>query len=344
MDGCKIPKSVNGKNCNNFAHPTRHFIIKRFSKAPMKTFNPQKFIHQNDTEPLLNILERFASRFHGHKERQDFLRAAGIETNFINKLNLNANPKMFAFSFLTASKDFHVTERKPDYHPFMRFLNLLVQADKDDLDDHEILICDRLIASGRNNLKALKACSAVGMIETADSQGIGAGVCLGNHILLTCQHLFNLLTPQQAWVRFGYREQWHLSIEANLLELDLDTLSGDMLPDYALIKINGDLNIQPVKISNQVLNRGSVVRMIHHPGGGPMVISEQGRIIIVDEEYITHTIDTDQGSSGAPIFNSEWELVAIHRGDPGIGRSIQDGTKEGVPLHALRDKIDEFKM
>jgi len=312
----------------------------------MQTFNPQKFIHQNDTEPLLNILERFATRFYGYKDRLDFLRAAGIETNFINKLNLNMNPKMFAFSFLTASKDFHVTQRKPDYHPFIQFLNLLAQTDKDDLDDHEILICDRLIANGRNNLKALKACSTVGMIEAAAGQGIGGGVYLGNHILLTCRHLFNCLTLQQARVRFGYREQWHLSIDANLSELDLDTLSGDMSLDYALIKINGELNIQPVKISNQVLNSGSecVIRMIHHPGGGPMVISEQGRIITVGDEYITHNIGTDQGSSGAPIFNSEWELVAIHRGDPGIERPIQDGTKEGVPLHALRDKIDEFKM
>jgi V8-like Glu-specific endopeptidase len=61
-----------------------------------------------------------------------------------------------------------------------------------------------------------------------------------------------------------------------------------------------------------------------------------------DSDYIDHNVSTDEGSSGAPIFNRDWQLVAIHRGNLGTkraGRSIDPGIMSGVPLRAFWKNI-----
>ncbi|MEQ9484100.1 trypsin-like peptidase domain-containing protein [Coleofasciculus sp. F4-SAH-05] len=78
--------------------------------------------------------------------------------------------------------------------------------------------------------------------------------------------------------------------------------------------------------------------LIHHPRGQYVVVSGLGQIVQVGEDYIDHNVSTDEGSSGAPIFNRDWQLVAIHRGNLGIGRagrSLEAGTTSGVPLRAF---------
>ncbi|MEH1926704.1 trypsin-like peptidase domain-containing protein [Nostoc sp.] len=79
--------------------------------------------------------------------------------------------------------------------------------------------------------------------------------------------------------------------------------------------------------------------MIHHPQGKPVIISDFGQITQVGEDYIDHNVKTDDGSSGAPIFNRQWELIAIHQGNPGIGRSVSPGSTGGIPIRAIWTQI-----
>ncbi|MBC8154254.1 MAG: DNA/RNA non-specific endonuclease [Bacteroidetes bacterium] len=54
--------------------------------------------------------------------------------------------------------------------------------------------------------------------------------------------------------------------------------------------------------------------IIHHPKGESKAISIRDNRLLsfVDENYITYETDTERGSSGAPIFNDQWLVVALH--------------------------------
>jgi V8-like Glu-specific endopeptidase len=79
------------------------------------------------------------------------------------------------------------------------------------------------------------------------------------------------------------------------------------------------------------------VQMIHHPGGRPAEVSGQGLIRHVDDAYLLHDIPTEEGSSGAPIFNEKWELLALHRGASPNVRGPD--TAEAVPVSTFLDRI-----
>ena len=57
------------------------------------------------------------------------------------------------------------------------------------------------------------------------------------------------------------------------------------------------------------------LNVIHHPGGERKQVSiRNNRLVSQDEEWLRYTSDTRHGSSGAPVFNDQWEMVALHHG------------------------------
>ena len=65
---------------------------------------------------------------------------------------------------------------------------------------------------------------------------------------------------------------------------------------------------------------GEYVSIIQHPQGEPkQVVMRENQIIRLDlsdfgssENFIHYTADTESGSSGSPVFNDQWDLVAVH--------------------------------
>jgi hypothetical protein len=110
-------------------------------------------------------------------------------------------------------------------------------------------------------------------------------------------------------------------------------------PDYALIRIRGAPGRRVARLVSKVLSAGMPIRMIHHPEGQRMVISRAGRITQAGEDYIAHDVPTADGSSGAPILDRNWEMIAIHRGTPGMGRTLPKGSTEGVSIGAIWDRM-----
>lgn len=57
------------------------------------------------------------------------------------------------------------------------------------------------------------------------------------------------------------------------------------------------------------------LNVIHHPGGDRKRVSlRNNRLVSQDEKWLRYTSDTRHGSSGAPVFNDQWEMVALHHG------------------------------
>lgn len=59
--------------------------------------------------------------------------------------------------------------------------------------------------------------------------------------------------------------------------------------------------------------KGGPVNIIQHPQGQPKQIAIHNNLIdSVHQDVIRYTTDTEPGSSGSPVLNNLWELVALH--------------------------------
>ena len=58
---------------------------------------------------------------------------------------------------------------------------------------------------------------------------------------------------------------------------------------------------------------GVHVNVIQHPNGEPKQLAlRENRIVDELEDFLHYETDTAPGSSGSPVFNDQWEVVALH--------------------------------
>lgn len=299
--------------------------------------NPEVFLEQEDIPSITKALSQVFTRV----KPLAILEAAGIDNNFIGNLSLNAQPNMFALELVAAFRTYSISRERLDYHPMIKlFQHLCALAATYKLTDEDRALFSKLIERGKENFQALAACSAVGRIESPQNKGIGTGVLVGGNLLLTCNHIFSKTQVKQAWVRFNFKTG-KFPLDIDLFKLDLNFLKHSHRQDFALVKIQGEIQQKIINPNNTPLEREQSIRLIHHPQGKPIEISEEGKITQVGEDYLYHNLKTAEGSSGAPIVNRQWQLIGIHRGNPEInqGRLIVSEIMEGIPLHAFWEKI-----
>jgi endonuclease G, mitochondrial len=69
---------------------------------------------------------------------------------------------------------------------------------------------------------------------------------------------------------------------------------------------------------------GEAVNIIQHPSGDPKRLAlRENQLVDLLDDFVHYETDTAPGSSGAPVFNDQWELVALHHS--GVPRTDADG-------------------
>ena len=122
--------------------------------------------------------------------------------------------------------------------------------------------------------------------------------------------------------------------------LDPNTLfATNLVLDYTIVKIKNDKKLKEfasLEIENHVIpQKGHLVNIIQHPEGEPKMIAMPDEIISVNlkENHLFYLADTKSGSSGSPVFNQEWKVVALHHG----GMKKEDG---GLVINENGDKFE----
>ena len=76
---------------------------------------------------------------------------------------------------------------------------------------------------------------------------------------------------------------------------------------------------------SRVVRRDNRVNIIQHPLGQPKQISLQNNFVqYVGGNVVQYVTSTLQGSSGSPVFNDAWEVVALHH----AGGNISEPTTQ----------------
>ncbi len=181
----------------------------------------------------------------------------------------------------------------------------------------------------------------------------GTGILIRNNYLLTNHHVLATKEDAKAAViQFNY--QFHSSGRNNdPVDMRLNPAAGfytSEAHDWTLVRIQGDANttwgtidLKPVSI-----NTNDRANIIQHPGGEPKQLSCYHNIIAyVDDTLVQYLTDTLPGSSGSAVFNSQWQLIALHHEG---GFITEPGTKkfvyrnEGININCILHDIKRLNL
>lgn len=145
---------------------------------------------------------------------------------------------------------------------------------------------------------------------------IGPTTILTNHhVLFDRDHNNAPATKVIAW--FGYERSFSGLNAAHTELLGIPSaIVGDPVHDWAVITLDGEVppsvatieltGATPVKVDDRVY-------IIQHPDGAPKKIGMiRNSVRFVNDDVVQYLTDTAGGSSGSPVFNEKWQLVALH--------------------------------
>ncbi|MFI2630273.1 trypsin-like serine peptidase [Streptomyces collinus] len=173
----------------------------------------------------------------------------------------------------------------------------------------------------------------------------GTGFLVSPRLMMTNHHVL----PDESLARRCFAE-FNAQVTADNLpdtvvrmELDPGTFfAADRRLDFALVAVAPTLDGPPpgeifgwnrlsVQIGKLVL--GEKVNIIGHPSGRLKEIALRDNAVLVRlDDFMHYTTDTEPGNSGSPVFNDQWEVVALHHS--GVPKKDDQGRvlrKDGRP-------------
>jgi V8-like Glu-specific endopeptidase len=150
----------------------------------------------------------------------------------------------------------------------------------------------------------------------------GTGFLVAGPWLLTNQHVIpDAQVAADTWVEFGYEEdRFQRLTPSHRYRLRPDTLQTDATLDVCLVRLEEDPRHPPLSswgtlelAPSASPKPGDHVTIIQHPQGGPKQIAlTANQVVNLYEHWLQYSTDTLPGSSGSPVFNDDWKVVAIH--------------------------------
>jgi len=214
---------------------------------------------------------------------------------------------------------------------------------------------------GVNNLKqiawlerGLKVADSVCRV-IVEGGGFGSGFLIAPDLIMTNNHVIpNKDVAAKSWVEFNYElrldQKEKLTQRYRLDSLRFHTSSA---LDYTIVGVVAEPDKAPLsQWGHLTLNPnadpvvGEHVSIIQHPNGGPkQIVLTANQVIGKWDHRLHYTTDTMPGSSGSPVFNDSWEVIAIHH----EGGNLQVNAKgdkrfinEGVLMSAIKPDAGDF--
>ena len=161
------------------------------------------------------------------------------------------------------------------------------------------------------------------LVTTAGSgRVVGTGFRIAEQLVLTNHHvLFDREhgdarpVAVEAW--FGYERSFDgVDLPYQVFQGVPASVRGGREHDWAVVELVPPLPAGVPVISLVAagdVRPGDRVYIIQHPYGGPKQIGMiHNEVRYVDEDVIQYRTDTAAGSSGSPVFDERWRLVALH--------------------------------
>ncbi len=254
-------------------------------------------------------------------------------------------------------------------------------------DEKQIEVLEKVIDDESNLLDihplvgALYSAQAVCRIEIPEGQARGTGFLIGPDLVLTNKHVLkNQDDVREAVARFGFltdingvsdikqsrvfqlQPHFYFSSSIEVLDYALVKLTEQPLKqvmvgsqnDSMLDHLRRGSHVGYLPVGSRTIRENDRVNIIQHPGGHPMKVVMTHNYVIEDmkNSRVQYLADTQSGSSGSPVFNKNWEVVALHHSSQfsmpsSLKAAFENLTKrrpfivnEGIPIKAI---LEDFK-
>ena len=172
----------------------------------------------------------------------------------------------------------------------------------------------------------LAACERrVCRIEDTGGGPLGSGFLIAADLVMTCNHVVSGRTPSGLRFRFDTRASGG-PVGASGLTQSATALvcsSGTQELDYAVIRLAerigdaavGSYQSAPARgwleFAREEVAIGEAVLILQHPNGSDLVLA-QGGVLGKSGTRLQYRVNTDHGSSGSPVLNTDWRVVGLH--------------------------------
>ncbi len=197
----------------------------------------------------------------------------------------------------------------------------------------------------------LRRARAVARVQRADG-AVGSGFLTADNILITNNHVLpDMISAASATARFNYQQ--HVdgldepAEDFNLAPDDYFHTSKE--DDFSAVRVKGDPEAKwgALDLGNAgKLQKEDRVNIIQHPGGGYKQISFYSNVVVfVGQRRVQYLTDTLPGSSGAPVFDRDWNVIALHHAggwltEPGGDPKQTFYRNEGVLIDAVAQGLE----
>jgi hypothetical protein len=205
-----------------------------------------------------------------------------------------------------------------------------------------------------------------------DGQAAGTGFLVGPEAVLTNYHVTEGFDAQRIACRFDYYETEDGVSNGTVTPLHADGIvdsspyspaeaqahangpppaTNDEL-DYALLRLSvprgeemlGARRRKWLALPDTMppLPKGAPILIMQHPKGAPMKLALDTDAVLEApaglNARIRYATNTEEGSSGSPVFTLTWSLAALHHyGDPDWSREPE--FNQGVPIDLIKRRI-----
>jgi endonuclease G len=244
---------------------------------------------------------------------------------------------------------------KDRLRPFSKFKNIDPKQVTSYLSQHDLsfseIINDRLLRERiirgddtldvnylQSGVEASKSVCRININSVAGEEGYGTGFLIGPRILITNNHVIPTLDYASfSSAEFNYEKgRDDQQLASKIFHFDPSKLfytNKDL--DYTILWVEEQSIDNSSKITefgyltlNPNLGKtkeGNYVSIVQHPDGKikKIALRENAVTNLSMPKFIRYVTDTKSGSSGSPVFNDRWQVVAIHHA--GIPKYNEEG-------------------
>jgi V8-like Glu-specific endopeptidase len=188
--------------------------------------------------------------------------------------------------------------------------------------------------------------------------GLGTGWLIAPGLLLTNHHVIEareLNEPsasdidfkrqgEKTLLWFDYHREGQIEAQ-DLTKVSVEeVVASNRALDYALLRLPDNASLadrQQVAVVRErpELPRGTRLNIVQCPGGGPLKYAIRNNFFVGLGQHpyqMRYLTDTLRGSSGAPVLDDSWQVVAMHHGYKKVNPALYDkeaGKNEIVKYH-----------
>jgi V8-like Glu-specific endopeptidase len=192
-------------------------------------------------------------------------------------------------------------------------------------------------------------------VAAGQPHAYGTGFMVSPRLLMTNNHVLgDKDVARRSLAEFGYELAYDgQALPTASFRFDPDTFFfTDRDLDYAVIAVQASAstgkNLADFSYNLLSEEQGKAIaaqwgNIIQHPSGGPKQVSlRENQIVDVLPNFLHYKSDTAPGSSGSPVYNDLWEVVALHHS--GVPQKTADGHIMAMNGQAWRPEMGDDQI